>query len=47
MTEEQKKEVVRVVGPDWQNHDIPAIWRNQEDLNQSEPDDLGDIEKEK
>ena len=30
MTEKQKKEVERVCGKDFEQNDIPAIWRKEE-----------------
>ena len=32
MTEKQKKEVERVCGKDFEQNDIPAIWRKEEEL---------------
>lgn len=46
MTKEQEKEVIRVLGPDYEKNDIPAIWRSQE-IEVEDPDDMADVENEK
>ena len=46
MTQKQEKEIIRVLGPDYDPEDIPAIWRNQE-IDEEDPDDLADIYYEK
>jgi len=42
MTEKQKKEVERVCGKDFEQNDIPAIWRKEELAKERTIDNLCD-----
>lgn len=43
ITKEQEKEVIKLAGPDYEESDIPALWRDEEKRREKKGREIEDI----